>query len=117
MEFSITFIKLFFWVLYLVSPVLILLCFIIVILGQVVGRLESWSKFNALYWSFITALTVGYGDFCPLRKQSKLLSIIIAWTGIMLTGVIVAVTVATSSAALKQNINPVDLQEIQKKLE
>ena len=116
MEVSITFIKLFFWVLYLISPILIMLCFVIVILGQIVGRIENWSRFNALYWSFITALTVGYGDILPLRKRSKILSVLIAFMGIMLTGIIIAVTVATASGALKQHIDPDVLKEVQEQV-
>lgn len=116
MEFSIAFIKLFFTVLYLTSPVLLLLCVIIVILGQVVGRIEHWTKFNAFYWSLITALTVGYGDIVPLKKISRTLSMLIALMGIMLTGVVVAITVSTASGALKQHTDPVILKSIQKQM-
>ena len=28
-------------------------------------RLEGWSHFDALYFSFITLTTIGYGDFSP----------------------------------------------------
>ncbi|MDT8283428.1 MAG: potassium channel family protein [Gammaproteobacteria bacterium] len=116
MEITITFIKLFFFILYLIFPLLLTLLLIVVILGQVVGRIENWSRFNALYWTFMTALTVGYGDLCPSKKKSKLLAILIAFTGFMLTGLIVAVTVATATEAFKGSVNPAVLHDIQERI-
>jgi len=82
MEFSITFLKILFWGIYLIAPILLLLGVVIVTLGLVVGRIESWTKFDALYWAFITALTVGYGDIRPKKKSSRILSTMIAIIGI-----------------------------------
>lgn len=59
MEFSLTFIQLFFWGIYLASPLLLMLCSVFLLLGLIVGHLESWKKFDSLYWAFITAFTVG----------------------------------------------------------
>lgn len=104
MDFSITFIQLFSKGIYLISPLLIMLCLIIVALGLIAGRVESWTKFDALYWAFITALTVGYGDIRPLMKRSKILAVIIAWLGIMLAGLLVALTVEIASRAFQIHI-------------
>ena len=101
MEFTLTFIQLFFLATSMVMPLLLVLSFLVIVLGQVVGHIEGWNKFDSLYWSFITALTVGYGDIRPSKKSSKILSVIIGLTGIMLTGIIVAVTVHTATIALK----------------
>lgn len=106
MEFTATFAELFIISLYFMAPLLGILSLIIIILGQIVHRLEKWSRFDALYWSFITATTVGYGDIRALRKSSRVISVLIAFVGLMLTGIIIAVTVNTASLALKQNINP-----------
>lgn len=103
MEFTLTFIYLFFWSIYLLSPLLILFGSIITILGQIVGRIEGWTKFNALYWTYITALTVGFGDIRPLKKRSKALSVLIALFGLMFTGIIVAVTLNTAQVTLEQH--------------
>ena len=105
MAFTITFLELFFWSLYLALPIIIFLSFIIVILGQLVGYLEKWSKFDSLYWSLITATTVGYGDFRPKTKVSKLVSSIIAVVGMILTGIIIAVALNTASIALERHAN------------
>jgi len=111
MEFSITFLKILFWGIYLIAPVLVLLGLIIMVLGMIVGKVESWSKFDALYWAFITALTVGYGDIRPTQKVSRVLSTFIAIIGIMFAGVVVAITVEATSSAFKKHVDPEILEK------
>jgi len=106
MEFSITFLKILFWGIYLIAPILLLLGLVIVTLGLVVGRIESWTKFDALYWAFITALTVGYGDIRPKKKSSRILSTMIAIIGIMFAGIVVAITVEATSSAFRLHVSP-----------
>lgn len=103
MEFTITFVQLFFWSIYLVAPLLALLGILIILLGQIVCSIEKWRRFDALYWSFITATTLGYGDIRPLKKLSKMLSIAIALVGLMFTGIIIAVTLNTATIALEKH--------------
>ena len=102
MEFTLVFLKLFIYGLSLVAPLLIALAIFIALLGQVVGFRELWTKFDALYWSFITATTVGYGDIRPLAKLSKVLSILIALTGMMFTGIIVALAIYAATESFKK---------------
>ena len=115
MEFTIAFVKLFFWSIYLVAPLLVLLSFIIILLGQIVCSIEKWGKFDGLYWSFITATTVGYGDIRPLKKVSKVLSVAIALVGIILTGIIIAVAVNTASIALEKHGDERIIEEMKEK--
>lgn len=104
MQLTIDFIRLFFLGLYFISPILLIFIFIVFILGQIVGRMESWSRFDAFYWSFITAFTVGYGDIRPAKKGSKIISMFIALIGIIFTGVIVAITVVALTRSFEENI-------------
>lgn len=101
MEFTFIVLQQFVCGIFLTTPLLIFLLSFIIGLGQWVGHIEKWDKFTALYWSFITALTIGYGDIRPIEKHSKILSIIIGMLGIMFTGIIVAITVAVTGKALK----------------
>jgi len=101
MDFTLDFIQLFMHGIALTAPLLLFFALLIVVLGQIVGRRENWSRLDALYWSFITATTVGYGDFRPTHKYTKTLSILIALFGIMFTGIIVAITINTATLALK----------------
>lgn len=115
MEFTLTFIELFFVTVYLLYPLFVLFMALIIIIGQVVCRIEQWEKYDALYWSLITATTVGYGDFRPLHKVSKALSIIIAVLGMMLTGVIIAITLHVASITFEKHVSPVLTEEIKSK--
>ena len=105
MQITFIFVHRFFYGIYLLLPVLVVLTALVIALGQVVGRIEKWGWFNALYWSLITALTVGYGDIRPSTHRTKMLSAVIALIGIMFTGVIVAITVAAATKALTSVID------------
>ena len=69
------------------------LLLLIAILGLVIGRLEGWSRGDAIYHAFINATTVGYGDLRPTHPLAKALAIVIAFVGLVLAGVVVALGV------------------------
>jgi voltage-gated potassium channel len=95
-----TFLKQFGIGLWLTFPLLLSLAAAITLLGQTVGRKEGWSRFDSFYWSFITATTVGYGDIRPSQNRSRILAILIAFLGLVLTGIVIAVAVRAGSLAL-----------------
>ncbi len=101
MEFTLIVLRQFFYGISLTLPLLVFLLALITGLGQWAGHIEKWDKFSALYWSFITALTIGYGDIRPDKKSTRILSLIIGMLGIMFTGIIVAITIAATTKALK----------------
>jgi Ion channel len=61
--------------------------------GVIIGRIESWRIDDALYFTFVTGLTIGYGDITPEHFSSRLLALLIGLTGIVLTGLVAAVSV------------------------
>lgn len=100
MEFTLTFFKLVVLLLQVTAPIILLLLATILVLGQIAGRLENWPPGSALYWSFITATTVGYGDIRPASRGGRILAVLIALSGLILFGVLVAIAVqATTEAA------------------
>lgn len=103
MDFTITFLKLFSYGLLLAAPLLLALLTTIILLGQIVGRKERWERSDALYWSFVTATTLGYGDFRPTRKATKALAVAITLTGIVFTGITVAIALNATGETFKHH--------------
>ncbi len=58
-----------------------------------VSHFEKLSFGDALYFSFVTGLTVGYGDISPQTVIGRFIAIFLALVGMMLTGVMVATAV------------------------
>ena len=77
----------------IVWPILCGLIALQITLGMLVGLLERWSVRDAAYFTFITGLTIGYGDFTPSRLATQIISIAIGLIGILLTGLIAALGV------------------------
>jgi len=102
MDFSFAFLGYFFHGLFLVGPLILFLLLIIILLGQFVGRIERWSRFDAVYWTLITAMTVGYGDFRPQQRLTKSLSLVIAFTGLVLTGITVAIALNAATRSFME---------------
>ena len=84
----------------LTLPLLLSLAGAITLLGQAVGKKEGWSRFDSFYWSFVTATTVGYGDIRPVKQGSRILALVIAFSGLVLTGIVIAVAVHAATLAL-----------------
>lgn len=103
MTFLLDFIEIYSKGLYYLWPIVLVLLAIISGLGLRIGHLERWSPADALYFAFITATSVGYGDFHPTKHRSKWLAIIIALTGILLTGLIVAVGLEAVAHAFRES--------------
>src|SRR5213596_1545401 len=61
------------------------------------GR-QSMNGFNALYFSFVTLSTVGYGDITPLSRIARWLAALEAMTGLLYVAVLIARLVSLYSA-------------------
>jgi uncharacterized RDD family membrane protein YckC len=77
----------------LVWPILTFLLLLIVALGCTVAMIEHWSLFDGIYFSFVTGLTIGYGDLAPKTMVAKVLAIGIGLIGILVGGMVAAVGV------------------------
>lgn len=67
--------------------------------GAVIGRIESWRVGETLYFTFVTGLTIGYGDLTPKHALARILALAIGFSGIVLTGLVAAVSVRALDAA------------------
>ena len=84
----------------IVWPILSALLVLTALLGVLVAKLEGWPLGDGLYFSFVTGLTIGYGDLVPRAAFTRLLAILIGLCGIFLTGLVVAVGVQALRIAL-----------------
>ena len=108
MTFTIEFIKVYALGILYTAPIIIFLIGIIILLGLLVGKKEGWSVSDSIYYAFITATTVGYGDFRPNKTAAKYMAIGIAFVGLLLTGIVVAVGLEAATIAFKE-IHPAPL--------
>jgi len=76
-----------------VWPILSGVLFAMVGPGLLIGRIEGWRVDDALYFSFVTGLTFGCGDLTPRHVVSRLLAVLIGFAGIVLTGLVAAISV------------------------
>ena len=102
MEFTFYFLRVFSLDLLYASPLLGFLLVLIGLIGYRIGRIEGWSTSDALYHAFINATTVGYGDFRPTKKGSKMLAIALAFAGLVFTGMVVAIALHAADYAYGQ---------------
>jgi Ion channel len=91
----------FFRLLRVVWPILTGVLFAMVGPGLLIGYIEGWRLDEALYFTFVTGLTIGYGDLTPRHVVSRLLAVMIGFAGIVLTGLVAAVSVEALRATAR----------------
>jgi hypothetical protein len=76
-----------------VWPILSGLLVLIVSLGVAAGLVEGWSVQESVYFSFVSGLTIGYGDFAPKTLLGRALAIAVGVCGVLVTALFAAVAV------------------------
>jgi Ion channel len=77
----------------IIWPVLSGLVVIVVGVGILVGWMEGWGLWKGIYFAFITALTIGYGDLAPTRHLTQALAVMLGFTGVTMTALLAGVAV------------------------
>jgi hypothetical protein len=85
---------------HLAWPVLSAILAVQVALGLLIGFIEGWSVGDAIYFTFVTGLTIGYGDIVPRQALGRALAIGVGVSGLFLTGLIAGIAVYAMRAAL-----------------
>ena len=83
--------------LWLVVAFLFLLIFIA---GILISRFDKMSLEDAIYCAFSTAFKAGFGNLSPKSRGGKIIAICIAFLGIVLVGVFVAIAVKALDTAM-----------------
>lgn len=111
MAFTFLFVRVFLVDMLYAAPILLFLIALIFLIGLTIARIEHWSTFDGIYHAFINATTVGYGDFRPNQPSSKLLAICLAFTGLVFTGMIVAIALHAADHAFAEVYKTVGLPD------
>ena len=71
---------------------------LIVALAVAAGLREGWSLQESVYFSFVSGLTIGYGDFAPKTLLGRAIAIAIGVCGVLVTALVAAVVVKALTA-------------------
>jgi hypothetical protein len=92
MAFTLAFVSKLAGLIFYFLPLFIALSLVIICLALWIGKQEKWGKGDSIYFGFVTATTVGYGDFHPTKNSSKFVAIVISIVGLITTGILVALS-------------------------
>ncbi len=85
---------------YELSGVFALFGVLIFVGGVLISRFDEISLEDAVYFAFITAFTVGFGDVSPRSRGARIVTVFIAFSGLLLVGITVAIAVHTLEVAM-----------------
>jgi len=81
--------------------VIFVLLVVVILGGLVISKVEGVGVFSSIYFAFVTGFTIGYGDITPNSVIGRVISLIIGLTGIVFTGIVVAISVRALSKAFE----------------
>jgi len=74
---------------------------LIIGIAVVIRHLEKLSFGESLYFSFITGLTIGYGDIVVKTPFARLFAVLLGLIGIIFTGIMVAAAIRALEKSLE----------------
>ena len=104
MRFSVDFLRAFLVLLRSFSPIWGAIVILISLVGLIIAQFEEGlSVGEALYFAWVTGTTVGYGDLVPTMGITRVLAILVAILGIVLTGIIVTMAIEAAKIVVESN--------------
>lgn len=90
--------------------VLLLSSSLVIIGGFLISYFESMSFFDGIWWAFVTATTVGYGDLYPSTPIGRIIACVLMLSGIGLIG---ALTSTITSFFMQNSQNTISNDKVQ----
>ena len=91
-----------FWkIVWRIRSVIASLILIIIIGAFLISTIEQLPLSESLYFSFITGLTIGFGDIVATTATGRIISILMGVTGILFSGLVVAAAVYALQRAVQ----------------
>jgi len=85
-----------------VRELIVSLLLLIAIGGLVISKLEGIKIGDAVYFAFITGLSIGYGDISPHTTFGKIVSVAIGLVGMLFVGLTVAIATRALAETAKR---------------
>lgn len=92
----------FFLAVWRVKTVILTLIALVVAGAVSINLFEKMPFADALYFAFVTGLTIGYGDIVMKTPGGRLIALIIGFVGILFTGLMVAILVFAVRESLEE---------------
>ena len=70
--------------------------------GLAISMIEEIRLGEAIYFAFVTGLTIGYGDIAPVTPLGQVVSVAIGLTGLLFTGITVAIATRALHSVVEQ---------------
>jgi voltage-gated potassium channel len=74
---------------------------VIFVSGCLIALFDKVKLEESVYFAFITAFTVGLGDITPESRGARIVTILLAFLGLVIMGVLIAIAVHALDIALK----------------
>jgi voltage-gated potassium channel len=74
---------------------------VLVVDAAAIAYFEKMPFSDALYFTFVTGLTIGYGDIAPVTLMGRIIAILTGFQGLLITGLIAAIAVFALRQALE----------------
>ncbi len=98
------FVASFLYYLWMVREVLTGLLLLLLLGGVLISKIEGLSLVEAIYFAFITGLSIGYGDITPQTGLGKCISVAIGLIGMVSMGITVAVATRALADTTRQRL-------------
>ena len=103
MSMLVSFTNHFFRAIWHVRAIMLALLALVVVGATAIAHVEKMAFADALYFAFVTGLTIGYGDIVMHTPVGRLIALLIGLNGILFSGLIVAVLVHAIRESMKES--------------
>lgn len=83
--------------------VLVALLLALLLCAALLVAVEDWAFGDAVYFTLITGMTVGYGDIVPTKPLGRVISVVIAMIGVIYVGLVVAIATKALAHAVEEH--------------
>jgi voltage-gated potassium channel len=99
-----TFLRLFIRYCFILRGLLVAQAALVILLGAVFAWCERLPVGQGIYFAMITSTTVGFGDIAPKTGLGQCTAVLIAYVGIILFGLVIAVATKAFTVTIEEHL-------------